>query len=158
MAAQGFCHSNTLTVRRALYEAVGGMDESIRWELDRDIYLRLIDRAAEMRYLPDIVSRHNVPDPEAATSITTRLSTIERWLQQLQVLDKAALFAGHADIRQHGLRHKGYALKSIAEELAATGRPALALCYAREALGLQPTVKWAGFTALLALRALGQRL
>ena len=158
IATQGFCHLNTLTVRRALYETVGGMDEAIRWESDRDLYLRLIDRAAEMRYLPDIVSRHNVPDPEIATSVTTRLSTIDRRLEQLRVLDKAALFADHAEIRRHGLRHKGYALKRIAEELAATGRPALALGYAREALGLQPTVKWAGFTALLALRAIGQRL
>jgi glycosyltransferase involved in cell wall biosynthesis len=158
MATRGFCHLNTLTVRRALYETVGGMDEAIRWESDRDLYLRLIDRAAEMRYLPDIVSRHNVPDPEAATSVTTRLSMIDRRLQQVRVLDKAALFAEHAEIRRHGLRHKGYALKSIAEELAAAGRPALALRYAREALGLQPTVKWAGFTALLALRGIGQRL
>ena len=82
---------------------------------------------------------------------------IERRLSQLRLLDKAALFAEHAEIRHHGLRHKGYALKKIAEDLAAAGRPALALRYAREALGLQPTLKWTGFTLLLALRAIGQR-
>jgi glycosyltransferase involved in cell wall biosynthesis len=157
MATRGFCHLNTLTVRHALYAAVGGMDECIRWECDRDLYLRLIDRATEIRYLPHVVSCHNIPDPETAASMTTVLSEIERRLYQVRVLDKAALFAEHAEIRRHGLRHKGYALKKIAEELARTGRPELALPYAREALGLQPTLKWAGFTALLALRVIGQR-
>jgi glycosyltransferase involved in cell wall biosynthesis len=158
MATRGFCHLNTLVVRRDLFEKVGGMDEGIRWECDRDLYLRLIDKAREIRYLPHIVSRHNVPDPNVAESMTTSLSMIERRLYQLRVLDKAALFAEHAEIRRHGLRHKGYALKKIAEDLAAAGRPALALRYAREALGLQPTLKWAGFTLLLAMRAIGQRI
>ena len=157
MSTRGFCHLNTLTVRHALYAAVGGMDEAIRWECDRDLYLRLIDRATEIRYLPHVVSRHNIPDPQDTASMTTMLSTLERRLNQVRVLDKAALFAGHAEIRRHGVRHKGYALKKIAEDLAAAGRPEVALPYAREALGLQPTLKWAGFTALLALRAIGHR-
>ena len=157
MATGNFCHLNTTIVRRELFDEAGGMDETIGWEGDRDLYLRLIDTAREIRYLPHVVSRHNVPLPTNASSITTRLSMIERRLSQLRLLDKAALFAEHAEIRHHGLRHKGYALKKIAEDLAAAGRPALALRYAREALGLQPTLKWAGFTLLLALRAIGQR-
>ena len=37
---EGFCHLNTTIVRRGLYEAVGGIDESLRYEEDRDLYLR----------------------------------------------------------------------------------------------------------------------
>jgi glycosyltransferase involved in cell wall biosynthesis len=32
MKATGFCHLNCLTVRRTLYQSIGGMDEGIRWE------------------------------------------------------------------------------------------------------------------------------
>ena len=63
MKSVGFCHLNTTIVRRELFEAIGGMDETIRWEGDRDFYLRLIDRAGRIMHHPAVVSRHNVPDP-----------------------------------------------------------------------------------------------
>ncbi len=151
----GFCHLNTLIVRRALYQEIGGMDETIRWECDRDLYLRLIDRAAAMRYAPAIVSRHNIPDPAKTANMTTALSELEKRLFQLRVLDRATLFARHPAIRAHARRHKVYALKKIAESLAASGRYTDAAAYAREALGVGPTIKWAGYTAWLALRSFG---
>jgi glycosyltransferase involved in cell wall biosynthesis len=154
MATRGFCHLNTFVIRRDFYEAVGGMDEGIRWECDRDLYLRAIDRAGRIVHLPQCVSRHNVPAPTGGASMTTSLSMLDRRLYQLRVLDKAALFAVHADIRRHGLRHKGFTLKKIAETLTATGRPRSALAYAREALGLAPTVKWTIYTGLLSYRRL----
>lgn len=149
----GFCHVNTLVVRRALYEDIGGMDEAIRWECDRDLYLRLIDRAELIRYAPWVISRHNIPDPAAQSSMTTSLSMLDRRLYQLRVLDKAAIFAAHSGIRAHGRRHKGYALKKIAEELAELGRYRDAAPYAAEALGALPTIKWGFYTSWLALRA-----
>lgn len=150
----GFCHLNTLIVRRALYEAVGGMDEAIRWECDRDLFLRLIDRAGgAMLHHPAVVSRHNIPDPAKASSMTTSLAVLERWLYQLRVLDKAALFARHPAIRAHARQHKGYALKRIAEERAAAGQWAAAAFSAREALGAGPTLKWAAFAAYCLLSA-----
>ena len=156
LQSSGFCHLNTLIVRRALYQEIGGMDETIRWECDRDLYLRLIDRAASIKYAPVTVSRHNIPDPAKTANMTTVLSELEKRLFQLRVLDRAALFAHHPAIRAHGRRHKAYALKKIAELLAAAGRPAVAASFAREALGAGPTLKWAGYTAWLTLRSLGR--
>ena len=71
LQSRGFCHLNTLIVRRALYEEIGGLEETFRWEEDRDLYLRLIDRAAVMKYVPISVGRHNIPDPANAASMTT---------------------------------------------------------------------------------------
>ncbi len=156
LRSSGFCHLNTLIVRRALFQEIGGMDETIRWECDRDLYLRLIDRAAAIKYAGVTVSRHNIPDPAKTANMTTALSELEKRLFQLRVLDRAALFARHPAIRAHGRRHKAYALKKIAESLATSGRLADAATYAREALGAGPTVKWAGYTAWLALRSLGK--
>ncbi len=147
MALSGFCHLNALTVRRSLYEAVGGMDEAIRWECDRDLFLRLIDRAGLMLHHPAVVARHNIPDPAKGASMTTSLAALDRWLYQLRALDKAALFAAHPAIRAHARRHRGYTLKRIAEALRAEGRWQSAAHYARQALGAGPTLKWLAFTA-----------
>jgi glycosyltransferase involved in cell wall biosynthesis len=153
MALTGFCHVNALTVRRALWEAVGGMEEGIRWECDRDLFLRLIDRAEVILHHPAVVSRHNIPDPKAGSSMTTSLANLDRWLYQVRVLDRASLFCRHPLIRAHARTHKGYALKRIAEELARAGEWRAAAFHAREALGAQPGFKWLGYTAYCALRA-----
>lgn len=151
LRSHGFCHLNTLIVRRTVYQEIGGMDEAIRWVNDHDFYLRLIDRAQVMRYLPVTVARHNIPDPAATNNVTTRIPVLERLLYQIRVFDRAALFALHPGIRAHGRLHKAYALKKIAEALAAAGRKQDAAWYAREALGAGPGVKWAGYTAWLSL-------
>lgn len=153
----GFCHLNTTIVRRAFYEAVGGMDESIRWECDRDLYFRMIDRAGAMIYNPAFVSRHNIPDPVRKESMTTMLSDIERRLLQLRVFDKIALFAQHEEIKAYGRRNKGFTLKKIAESLAVAGRKADAAFYAREAFAVSPTLKWGAYTSWLSALALFQR-
>lgn len=71
MATTGFCHLNCLVVRRALFQSVGGMDEGIRWECDRDLYLKLIEAAGPMLHHPAVVSYHRVPDPKKAANMTT---------------------------------------------------------------------------------------
>ena len=50
------------------------MDETIRWGCDHDLYLRLIDRAIVMSFMPVVVSRHNIPDPAKKSSMTTGLT------------------------------------------------------------------------------------
>jgi glycosyltransferase involved in cell wall biosynthesis len=150
----GFCHLNTLIVRRALYNGIGGMEEAIRWEHDRDLYLRLIDRATVMKYAPITVSRHNIPDPAEATSITTALSYLERLIDQLMVLNRALYLTRHPAIRTYARRHKAYTLKLIAQSLASAGRHVEAAVYARDAFRTDPTVKWGGYTVWRTVRAL----
>ncbi len=72
LRARGFCHLNTLIVKRSLYLQLNGIDENLRYECDRDFYLRAIDVAGTMRYAPFMVSRHNVPVPGAGANLTTR--------------------------------------------------------------------------------------
>lgn len=153
VSAVGFCHMNTMIVRRRLFDTVRGMDEGIRWECDHDLFLRLIDRAEVMLLSPVCVARHNIPDPAGAASMTTSLSEIERRLFQLRVFDKAALFAERPEIRAHGRRYKGYMLKRIVESLGNQREYKAAAFYAREALGAAPTLKWAAYCCYLMLLA-----
>jgi glycosyltransferase involved in cell wall biosynthesis len=135
VALDGFCHLNCLIVRRGLWEAVGGMDESIRWECDRDVYLRLVDAAnGPMLHNPAIVSRHNIPDPTGTANMTTALGPIAKRLQQLRVVDKAMLFARNAQVRAAGRRHRNWTVQKLANELAQVGNYAAAAHFARGAV------------------------
>lgn len=155
--AGGFCHLNTMVVRRALYDTAGGMDEGLRWECDHDLFLRLIDKAAVMLLSPAVVSRHNIPDPAKAASMTTSLSEVQRRLLQLRVFEKATLFAEQPEIRSHGRQYHGYTLKRIAEALAAAGDRRSAAYYGRLALAAAPTLKWSAYAAALVVRSVSDK-
>lgn len=157
MATRGFCHLNCFTVRRTLWEQVGGMDEGIRWECDRDVYLRLVDQSGAMLHHPAVMSFHRVPDPGKAANMTTTLGMIEKRLLQTRVLDKAALFSKHRLIRDHARRHKAFALKKIAEVLAEKQDWTNARYYAAQALGAAPGVKWLMFSAYCLVRSFSHR-
>jgi len=152
-----FSHVNCLIVRKALFEAIGGFDEDIRWENDRDFFLRLMDHATKVAHHPACMSRHNIPDPAATTNITTSIPSIHKRLYQLKVFDKAALFARDPLIRQHGQLHKGYTLKKISVDLAEAKKWSSAAYYARTALGTAPGLKWMLFTVYCFAQSLMRR-
>lgn len=153
LGSQGFCHLNTLIVRRGLFEDVGGFENTIRWEEDRDLYLRLIDRALLIKFSPRVVARHNVPDPSAGSSMTTNLSELERRLFQMTVFDRARYLSHSEAIRAYAIRHKAYTLKRIVESLVASGQHESAAVYARDAFWTAPSAKWGCYTVWRMLRA-----
>jgi glycosyltransferase involved in cell wall biosynthesis len=154
MAVDGFCHLNTLVVRREVFQAVGCFDEQIRYEEDRELYLRLLDSAQCVVHQPAVVARHNVPVRLAAANASSQLSDLERRRWQLHLLRKLVALLRHPALRAYALRHLGYALKRVAHEAAAQGDWAVATHHAREALAVQPSLKWALFTASLYARRL----
>lgn len=138
MACDGFCHLNCLVVRRALFLSVGGMDEGVRWECDRDVFLKLIEAASTLKHHPAVVSYHRVPDPAKANNMTTAMGALDKRLLQSIVLDRALARANHAAIRSHARQHKAYALERMAQEYARMGRWVDAALYAGQALGARP--------------------
>lgn len=154
MACDGFCHVNCLVVRRALFQQVGGMDEGIRWECDRDLFLKLIEVAGMMLHHPAVVAYHRVPDPAKTSNMTTALGMLEKRLLQTIVLDRALLRTSQPAIAAHAREHKGYALRKMALEFAAQRDWARASIYANQALGVWPGFKW----ALYCLWCLGRRI
>jgi len=142
LACQAHCHLNTTIVSRDFYLKTGGLDEGLRYECDRDFYLRAIDRAALIRFLPQVVSRHNIPDPAAQASMSTAVSQLSKRLYQLRVVDKAVLFSGHAELRRYAMRQRAYVLAHIAAEARRAGQPDCASYYGREALTAKISAAW----------------
>lgn len=154
MRLPGFPHLNNTLVRRALYETVGGMDETIRYECEWDLYLRLADRAAGILYYPGYVSRHNVPDPSKTANASTVVPRTQKLLFRAIVMDKALLFARTHSLRRAAAAIQAVTYRNLAESLAREGRPREAWLYARQALALRFGFKWLLFCGALGLRAL----
>jgi glycosyltransferase involved in cell wall biosynthesis len=152
LGCQAHCHRNTTIVSRGFYLQLHGLDEEMRYEEDRDFYLRAIDRARLIKFLPFIVSRHNIPRPDAMASISTTELGLTKRLYQLRVFDKAILFGALPALRQYAMRHRAYILKHIATEMARAGRFDCATYYARQALIIQFTLGWLGATMLFAAK------
>lgn len=147
------CHVNTTIVSRTLYRNIGGFDEGLRYECDRDFFLRAIDVARVIKHIALTVSRHNIPDPAARGSMSTGLSELAKRLYQLRVFDKAILFSRRPELKRYAMRERAYILKHIAIEASRSGQLQCAAYYAREALVLKPTIGWLGLSALFALRS-----
>ena len=154
LRAHGFCHGNTSIVRRAFFATIGGFDAALRYEQDRDFYLRAIDQAQAIVYVPRTVSRHNVPDPARRDNLSTLVSDIEKRRLQIILLEKAIRDSRQEVVRAYAARHRGYTLKHMVMSLYRAGRYRQARPYADAALAAGFNLKWLAFRAWLGLLAL----
>lgn len=154
LTSNGFAHLNCSIFNREFYISIKGMDEGIRYECDRDLYIRSIDAAKHILYNPDFMSRHHIPDPKQSDNMSTMISIFEKKLYQLTVYDKAILLSKRKDVIQFCQKAKSYELKHITEALGKAERPQEAAYYARQALGASPTLKWFVYTVFISLKAL----
>jgi hypothetical protein len=153
LGAHGFCHINATIARRDFFLGLGGFDNQIGYEGDRDLWLRALDASTSILHDPAFVARHNAPDPAAQANASTAESVMLRRISQLRVLDKAIALARRAEVQAYARRHKGYVLKRMAQEFAEAGDRRRAAFYAREALAVAPGAKWLAYAARLGLTA-----
>lgn len=142
MQVSGFAHLNCSVYRKEFFEAIGGMDETLRYENDRDVYLRAIDAASLILYNPAVIAQHHIPDATRQDNVSTAVGQLQKRLFQLRIMDKALLAARHPAVRRFARRHKTYTLQHIALGLQAEGRHREAAFYMREALLLGFSPGW----------------
>lgn len=155
LAAGGLCHLNTMVMPRRFFEALGGFDERLRYEEDRDLFLRAIDAAQRVLYQPAQIGTHHIPDRGQRANVTTAMTEQDKRLAQLLLLDKALLGSRHDACRRHARQAKGQVLKHLALQLEQARRPRDAQTYRLQALALDFSLKWLAYTALGALRTIG---
>ncbi|NVK54891.1 MAG: glycosyltransferase [Alteromonadaceae bacterium] len=155
LKSKGFAHQNTCIVEKQLFESVGGMDENMRYEPDRDIYWRLLDNAAVILYDTNTVALHNVPNKDNSKNASTQTNRLEKLLFQLRTANKGLLFAKNEDIFDSCKHFKLYTLKHIATELVQKSKYKKAVLYAKQALAIKFSIKWFLWTQLIKIKALG---
>ncbi len=148
----GFAHLNCTIVRKKLYESIAGMDENIRYECDRDIYIRTIDAANVIFYNPSVISKHNIPDSKKKDNMSTLVATSEKLIYQLRVYDKGIALSKNTTLVSYCAKGKMYILKRLAEEFYKQNKMERSYLFASQALGLKCSVKWWLFTMYLKLR------
>ncbi|MDZ7782421.1 MAG: hypothetical protein U5K56_05580 [Halioglobus sp.] len=153
LQSRGFAHLNCSIFSRALYEAIGGMDESIRYENDRDVYIRSIDTAKVILFSTRYSSRHNIPDISRKENMSTVGTNVDKKLYQLRVYDKGICLCTRPAVVRSCRLGKTYELKHLAQILAHERQFKRALHYAREALLNGFNFRWSGYCLYLSFRS-----
>lgn len=137
-----FAHVNTSVIRRSVYLNIGGMDETLRYECDRDLYYRTVDSCTMVGHVKKQVSIHYVPDPALGTAMSTQISTAIKLQYQLRVYDKAIIMATSSHLHALARRERRFVLKHLAISLYQSGNGKAARYYAAEASAGQLALKW----------------
>ncbi len=157
LKSSGFAHLNCSIFRKEFYFIIGGMDENIRYECDRDIYIRSIDNAKVILYQPKIVSLHNIPDKKDTSNMSTLVNDFEKKLYQLRVYEKGILNSNNESVKHFCISGKMYQLKFLSESFYKSGKNKIALLYARQALAIRYTFKWHLFVLYLRFNSLTRK-
>ena len=108
--------------RRSAFEAVGGIDESIHWAMDYDLWLRIAAGNFKIAYLPQLLAHFRwLKDNKTATGGFGRLDEIRKILAKHHLKTPAynQLERVNLHLRQSGAAatrgHLGKAAKSFAQ-------------------------------------------
>jgi glycosyltransferase involved in cell wall biosynthesis len=145
----GFAHLNCSVFNRIFYISIGGMDETIRYENDRDIFIRSLDAARILLFSTRYVSVHNIPDHSKKSNMSTASSDIDKKLFQIRVYDKGISLSENDDIVRYCCRAKVYELKHTTRLLATYKQYRSAAYFAKSALLNGFNLRWLAYTAYL---------
>ncbi len=153
LSSEGFAHLNCSALRREFFLSLGGMDESIRYENDRDVYIRSVDAARVILFSTHFMSLHNIPDVKQKNNMSTISTDIDKKMYQLRVYDKGISLSKKDIVVSFCCRAKGYELKHAARILANSGAYRSAAHYAKEALLIGFNFRWLAYTLWLICQA-----
>jgi len=153
LSCDGFAHLNCSVFRRKFYDSLGGMDESIRYEDDRDIYIRSIDAAKVILFSTRYISLHNIPEISKKNNFSTVISAIDRKLYQMRVYDKGIALSKNSRVVRFCCDAKIYELKHAANILANSNQYMSAAHYAKAALISGFNFRWLAYTLYLIVQA-----
>jgi glycosyltransferase involved in cell wall biosynthesis len=146
-----FPHINTLVIKKSLFKELGGFDESLRYEEDRDFFYRLTEIEPIIFTLPNYTHLHYVPDNrksastiEAQKKFETQVSIFLRALNNTQSEKKRNMFA----------LSLSYTFKHLVSLYMAEKSFQKALFSAKLAQCVKPSVKYLLFVQYLKFLAL----
>ena len=152
LSSCGFAHLNCSIIRRELYLDIKGMDENIRYECDRDIYMRTIDSSSMILYNPKVISKHHVPDQKKKDNMSTMISAFEKYIYQIVVFEKSIFFSKRNEMRDFSKESLSYIYKKISDIYKNQNDIDSAALFAKKASALKFGVKWWLYTLSLKFR------
>lgn len=154
LESDGFAHLNCLVISACHFENIDGLDESLRYEDDRDFYYRAIDNSENLiLYDPIYMSRHNIPVATKKENLSTSNTLIDKLIYQLRVYDKSILCSNNQSLRRLSLHAKSNLLKIISEKTYEQGKVNLSCYYAWQALAMRFTTKWLLYSIYISVKS-----
>ncbi|MGF1723875.1 glycosyltransferase family 2 protein [Photobacterium nomapromontoriensis] len=154
LRSDGFAHLNCLVFRKEYFITIDGMDENLRYEDDRDVYYRSIDRAQYILYDPIVMSHHNIPIQNECNNLSTMSDPLQKRVYQLRLYEKGILYSQHEELAKVCRYGKSNQLKFIAEDFAMRGKYYEAASYAWQGLVVRFNIKWLLYSLYLSFRCL----
>jgi glycosyltransferase involved in cell wall biosynthesis len=153
LAARAFSHLNTTIVSRALFDAIGGIDEYVSYEEDMDFYFRALGEAKTIVYCPDIIARHNVPDRYRSDNASTAIRYLQKMNVRLFLLNKIIIDTRNEAIARYCNLYAADTMKHMAEDYVQRKEFNLASSFALQALARRLSLKWFAYSVYLLGRA-----
>lgn len=137
LKSAGFCHLNCTIVSRELLIEVGGFDESLRYEEDRDLYFRLIENADTILFNPAKIANHYVPDQIKKNTASTSLNEWARLRNQVNSMTKLISITNNPTIHQSCITKLRYCFQKMADLSLLENKRSNAIIFSCQALSLK---------------------
>lgn len=141
LRGQSFCHLNTCLVSRASFEALGGLNEALRYEEDYDYFLRIVDGRFRCILDPHIVAHHFVPDRTKADNASTQSGRQANLVKRLSMLQSHMVGAETPKLRAYAISAYSQTCMLIADLAIQSGNADQATLFTRLAEAATPTLK-----------------
>ena len=152
LRSSGFAHLNCSIIRSELYNSIGGCDEALRYEEDRDLYYRAIDLARDILFYARFIGKHHIPNHTTTNNVSTCVGNYNKRLYQIRLYEKCILFASEENLRTHCHLGISNTYKNLTQQLISDKRLHEASAAASKALAHRFTVKWWLYCLSLSLR------
>lgn len=146
-----FAHINTIIVKKDLFQTVGGFDEAIRYEEDRDLFYRLINQAHCIWATGITNAKHYIPKQRVSAS---SIEIIEKLRLQAIVFSKSINYTSNPRHLKLRIRQLQFTYIKFAEYFVAHKKYSQAIIYSKLATSLQFSLKWCCYTQYLKLKEL----
>ena len=147
----GYAHLNFTLAERDLILEVGALWEDVRFAEDVDLFVRLADRCERILFRPKPGAVHVANAGQGRSSASADVDSLRQRLLEDAVWQHVICHCRSADAVRYALGSACVNKKMLVERVKGQGNRRGAAILARQALALVPSLKWAGYTALLNL-------
>lgn len=142
LKSRGFAHLNCSVISADLYSQIGGYDEALRYEEDRDLFFRTLDQAKTLMYSPCFIGKHNIPDPKVGNNVSTQVNHYQKSLCRIWTYEKCLFSAKNTVLRRRCHQALSYVYKHLSCDLHEKKRLDEARVLAYKGLAHRYTLKW----------------
>jgi len=153
LQSNGFSHLNTLIASRASLVAIDGFDESLRYEEDRHLFMRLIDYSQCIFFNNQIVANHYIPDHLKNENASTAITKMDKLIQQLNSQFKLSVICKNEIVLKKTKDQLCNTLKRCHDIQKGQNNIRSAALYASMAASIKFDIRWLLYAQYLKLKS-----